>query len=117
MALDKNIKLVQEIDENTYGCEAALVSAKYSISLIQLLLAHLPEYEKQAILEVIKGIHEPSGLLPFQMPANMKTVELQAEDTPRDMECYQDSDGNIYDFAFGLNWSGTIDDERVKRYR
>lgn len=73
--------------------------------------------QKQAILEVIKGIHEPSGLLPFQMPANMKTVELQAEDTPRDMECYQDSDGNIYDFAFGLNWSGTIDDERVKRYR
>ena len=32
------------------------------------------------------------------------------------MECHVDSEGNIYDFAFGLNWSGVINDDRVKMY-
>lgn len=73
--------------------------------------------QTQAILEVINGTYEPSGLLPFQMPLNMKTVEEQAEDTPRDMVCYKDADGNVYDFAFGLNWKGVINDERVKKYK
>ena len=53
----------------------------------------------------------------MQMPANMETVEAQYEDVPRDMECYVDADGNTYDFAFGLNWSGVIDDERVATYK
>ena len=69
-----------------------------------------------ALLDIISGKYEPSGLLPMQLPANMETVELQAEDVPFDMECYVDADGNTYDFAFGLNWSGVIDDERVKMY-
>lgn len=73
--------------------------------------------QKQAVLEIVNGTYEPSGLLPFQMPANMKTVELQEEDTPRDMECYKDVDGNVYDFAFGLNWKGVINDARVKKYK
>ena len=47
----------------------------------------------------------------------MKTVEEQCEDVPRDMECHVDTDGNIYDFAFGLNWKGVINDWRVKRYK
>jgi beta-glucosidase len=46
----------------------------------------------------------------------METVEAQFEDVPRDMECYVDSDGNSYDFAFGLNWSGVISDERTAKY-
>jgi len=75
------------------------------------------DIQKQAILEVICGNYEPSGLLPFQMPADMETVEAQAEDTPRDMRCYKDADGNTYDFAFGMNWNGVIDDERVKKYK
>ena len=75
------------------------------------------DIQKQAILEVLCGNYEPSGLLPFQMPADMETVEAQAEDTPRDMRCYKDADGNTYDFAFGMNWNGVIDDERVKKYK
>lgn len=51
------------------------------------------------------------------MPADMFTVEAQAEDTPRDMRPYVDTDGNAYDFAFGLNFSGPIDDARVRRYK
>lgn len=75
------------------------------------------DIQKQAVLEVICGNYEPSGLLPFQMPANMETVEAQSEDTPRDMLCYKDVDGNIYDFTFGMNWKGVIHDERVKKYK
>ena len=70
----------------------------------------------KALCQIIRGEVEPSGLLPMQMPANMETVEAQYEDVPRDMECYVDSEGNTYDFAFGLNWSGVIDDERVATY-
>ena len=73
--------------------------------------------QHQALLDIISGSHEPSALLPMQMPADMKAVEEQLEDVPRDMRCYRDADGNIYDFAFGLNWTGTINDERVKKYK
>ena len=50
----------------------------------------------------------PTGMLPMQLPLNMDEVEQQYEDVPRDMECYVDSEGNAYDFGFGLTWeSGT----------
>jgi beta-glucosidase len=70
----------------------------------------------EAFLEIIAGRVEPSGLLPLQMPANMETVEAQFEDVPRDMKCHVDSDGNNYDFAFGMNWSGVIKDARTAKY-
>ncbi|HDR51506.1 MAG TPA: glycoside hydrolase family 3 protein [Mariniphaga anaerophila] len=70
----------------------------------------------KAFLEIISGLVEPSGLLPLQMPANMETVEAQFEDVPRDMKCHVDSEGNTYDFAFGMNWSGIIDDGRTAKY-
>lgn len=43
-----------------------------------------------------------------------ETVEQQHEDVPRDMVCYTDSEGNTYDFAFGLDWKGVIRDARVE---
>ncbi|MBQ9215735.1 MAG: glycoside hydrolase family 3 protein [Prevotella sp.] len=73
--------------------------------------------QHQALLDVISGQTEPSGLLPMQMPADMKTVEEQLEDVPRDMRCYQDADGHVYDFAYGLNWLGIINDERVESFQ
>ena len=72
--------------------------------------------QNQAILDVLTGAYEPSGLLPFQMPANMKTVELQDEDIPHDMVCYTDVDGHTYDFGYGLNWKGVIRDARTAKY-
>ena len=68
------------------------------------------------VLDLVSGQFEPSGLLPIQMPKNMRTVEEQFEDVPFDMECYVDSEGNTYDYTFGMNWSGVIHDERVRRY-
>ncbi len=73
--------------------------------------------QDQALMDIITGKAEPSALLPFQMPADMLTVEEQFEDTPRDMRVYVDGDGNSYDFAFGLNWSGKISDDRVLKYQ
>ena len=72
---------------------------------------------EEAYARVISGTVEPSGLLSFQMPKDMETVFEQEEDVPRDMDCYVDADGNTYDFCFGLNWSGVIDDERTKTYK
>ena len=73
--------------------------------------------QDQALLDIISGAATPSGLLPVQMPANMKTVEEQKEDLPQDMECHVDSDGNKYDFGFGLNWKGVINDSRTAKYK
>ena len=72
--------------------------------------------QNQAILELVSGNVEPSALLPMQLPADMKTVEEQCEDLPYDMDCYVDADGNAYDFAFGLNWTGRISDARTEKY-
>lgn len=75
------------------------------------------ETQAQAVLDIVSGKAEPSGLLPVQFPKDMLTVEAQMEDVPRDMVPYVDSEGNAYDFAFGLNWKGVIDDWRVEKYR
>jgi len=80
------------------------------------ILVHMG-VQDQALLDLLTGAAEPSALLPFQMPADMATVEKQAEDVPRDLSCHTDSEGNSYDFAFGMNWKGVISDPRVARYR
>ena len=73
-------------------------------------------WDEETILKAVAGQFEPSGLLPFQMPADMDTVEGADEDVPRNLECHVDSEGNEYDFGFGLNWSGVISDERTEKY-
>lgn len=80
------------------------------------ILVHMG-VQDQAIMDILSGAREPSALLPFQMPSDMRTVEEQFEDVPRDMQIYTDSEGNGYDFAFGLNWSGVISDSRVSKYK
>ena len=74
------------------------------------------EVQNQAFLELISGKAEPQGLLPVQMPKDMRTVEENKEDVPFDLKCYKDTDGNIYDYAYGLNWSGVIKDWRTEKY-
>lgn len=72
--------------------------------------------QDQALLDLLTGAAEPSGLLPVQMPEDMKTVEQQFEDVPHDMICHTDADGHAYDFGFGMNWSGVIQDARTAKY-
>lgn len=76
-------------------------------------------YNKQwneAVAEILLGQTEPTGLLVFQQPASMEAVEAQTDDVPRDMEVYTDAVGNRYDFGFGLNWFGVIQDSRTEKY-
>ncbi|MCR4825244.1 MAG: beta-glucosidase [Bacteroidales bacterium] len=73
--------------------------------------------QNQVLLDLAGRLFEPSGLLPMQLPADMRTVEEQEEDVPHDMRPYVDADGHSYDFAFGMNWNGVIDDHRVRQYR
>ncbi len=82
------------------------------VDAILVSMSNCPE----AAFDIIAGKDEPSGLLPMQMPKDMLAVEGQKEDAPRDLDCYVDADGNTYDFAFGMNWSGVINDDRVKQY-
>lgn len=70
----------------------------------------------KAALEVIAGQAEPKGLLPMQIPENMDAVEAQLEDVPSDAKVYSDTQGNAYDFAYGMNWAGVISDERTEKY-
>ena len=73
--------------------------------------------QNQAVLDIVSGAVEPSGLLPMQFPADMRAVEEQQEDVPHDMRTLVDADGNAWDFAYGMNWSGVINDARTAKYR
>lgn len=70
----------------------------------------------QAMLEVISGRREPSGLLSVTLPLDMDSVDASYEDLP-DTTPYVDSDGNAYTFGFGLDWDGIIEDERTAQYK
>ncbi|GBF74808.1 beta-glucosidase [Paenibacillus sp. 598K] len=72
--------------------------------------------QDQALLAILTGEREPSGLLPMQLPADMTTVEEQREDVPRDMRVHVDTEGHSYDFGYGLSWSGVIRDHRTAAY-
>ncbi|MDB4922587.1 MAG: bglX 2 [Mucilaginibacter sp.] len=126
----KSITAANVTDLKTIEDTRAAMKGKPVIVVITLSKPAIPaEFEKdanaivasfgvqnQAILDILSGAAEPSGLLPFQMPANMQTVELQNEDIPHDMLCYTDADGHIYDFGFGMNWKGVINDARTAKY-
>ena len=85
--------------------------------LADAILYYYGSASVDVLMEIAAGNVEPSALLPYQQPISMDAVEVQCEDVPRDLECYVDADGNVYDFAFGLNWSGVINDERVAAYK
>ena len=125
----KSIKTVNKTDLETVIATKKAMGDKPVITVVSTGKPFVPEFEpysdailvsfgclNQDLLDLISGAVEPSALLPMQLPADMKTVELQMEDVPFDMDCYVDADGNAYDFAYGLNWSGRISDARTEKY-
>ena len=125
----KSVKTVNKTDLETVVETKKAMGDKPVITVVSTGKPFVPEFEpysdailvsfgcqNQVLLDLISGAVEPSALLPMQLPADMKTVECQKEDLPFDMECYVDADGNAYDFAYGLNWSGRISDARTEKY-
>ena len=133
----KAISNASDLDTIKYAAENIPENAKLIVSVTAMTPMVVGEFEPYAdallynfglsdrleetvsdrsVLEVIIGNAEPSALLPAQIPADMPAVEAQLEDVPRDMQCYVDTAGNTYDFGFGLNWSGVIQDERTAKY-
>lgn len=125
----KSVKTANNRDLQSVIDTRKVMGDKPVITIVNVGRPFIPEFEpysdailvsfgcqNQALLDIISGAAEPSALLPMQLPADMKTVELQKEDIPYDMECYRDSDGNLYDFAYGMNWNGRITDARTRRY-
>lgn len=118
-----DLELILETAENVgelpvvacVDCGHPMVFSEFEPSVSAIVMGF--DSGNEAFFNVVAGNVEPSGLLPMQMPASMDAVEAQLEDVPRDMECHVDSEGNEYDFAFGLNWSGVIDDERTQKYK
>jgi beta-glucosidase len=51
-----------------------------------------------AVLDVIFGRFNPSGRLPFELPASMEAVRQQKEDLPHD------SLNPLFPFGFGLSY-------------
>ncbi len=70
----------------------------------------------KAFANIACGKTEPSAFSPSRCP-NMHTVSSSWRTSRATWDCYVDADGNTYDFCFGLNWSGVIDDERTKAYK
>ncbi len=126
---EANITNSTDLDAVKYAVSNVPESAKVIVAIRAQRAVVVSEFENdvdaiivgfgikdKALLEVAAGKYEPSGLLPVQFPKDMLTVEKQLEDVPRDMDSYTDSEGNMYDFAFGMNWSGVIKDERTAKY-
>ena len=109
--LPADAKLILVIDADRPMCFGEIES------YADVILWGFDSITDEAFAHIIAGSAEPYGLLNHQMPIDMEAVEGDQEDVPRDMECYIDSEGNTYDFCFGLNWSGVIDDDRVKTYK
>ena len=115
--LNKVLDIASKVENVVVVVEAAgpMIFSEFE-DQVEAIIMNFGGISEEAILEIVAGKTEPSGLLPIQMPSSMDTVEMQDEDVPRDMECHEDSEGNIYDFAFGLDWNGVIQDERVEKY-
>lgn len=90
--------VMEEIEPNA---DAILVNFGAQKSAVLDMLTGSTRYGKQGGPQA--AVY-PTAMLPMQLPKNMDEVERQYEDVPRDMASYTDSEGNAYDFGFGLTW-------------
>lgn len=63
---------------------------------------------QRAILDFLTGYADPKGRLPFQLPADMETVERHLEDVAFDITPYTDEEGHVYDYGYGIDFSGRL---------
>jgi beta-glucosidase len=51
-----------------------------------------------AVLDIIFGLHNPTAILPFELPSSMEAVKAQYEDVP------YDSKDPVFPFGHGLSY-------------
>ena len=66
------------------------------------------DVSRHAVLDLITGRSLPKGRLPFQLPADMDTVERHMEDKAFDLTPYTDTCGHRYDYGYGMDFSGNL---------
>jgi beta-glucosidase len=55
--------------------------------------------DDEAFLDIVFGVAEPQGKLPFELPSTQETVEKQLEDVP------YDSENPLFPFGYGLGYT------------
>jgi beta-glucosidase len=63
---------------------------------------------------VVLNMSNPTVVSEFEPSANAIVVSFGVQD--HDMQPYVDAEGHAYDFVFGLNWAGVINDARTATY-
>jgi beta-glucosidase len=62
----------------------------------------------EAVVDVLRGEYDPTGRMPFTVPASTEAVDRNASDVPGYAEtfdyAYVDSDGNEWDLRSGLSY-------------
>jgi|GEM_PF-1857169 len=71
-------------------------------------LKQTPTTEQQDTIKYVKNNGGP--ILGYSTASGV-------EDVAHDMACHVDSENHVYDFAFGMNWSGVIEDMRTAKYK
>ena len=73
------------------------------------------EGAQEAYMDIVSGRYDPVGMLAITFPRSMNHIEMSNEDVP-DTTPYVDADNNVWQFGFGLNYSGRIVDERTEEF-
>lgn len=109
--LDMVVRMREIMGEKPVVVSVSMKNPMVMAELEPLADAVLADYgvNPRAVCQVACGEFAPQGRLPLQLPADMKTVEEQKEDVAFDMKCYKDSEGHVYDFGFGMDFSGVIE--------
>ena len=120
--LEEDVKRLKAEKQNKNNKPLAVILSCHQPMLLQevepyadILLAVFGARSRD-VFDVLTGRKEPSGLLPFQFPADENEIGGHFADVPFDMNSYRSTDGESYGFAYGRNFRGVIADARVSRY-
>ncbi|MEH7084247.1 glycoside hydrolase family 3 N-terminal domain-containing protein [Neobacillus drentensis] len=107
----KNVERIIEIQKTVPTITAINMTNPWLIDRIEPNAAAVIStfgVKTEAIVDVIRGKFNPTGKLPFTIPANKEAVENEVGDIPGYVEdpsySYKNKNGDTYGFDFGLSY-------------